>query len=121
MFKPIPDDLSSLLKWFDVNYIECIDEKLVDEIAAFDINNPTDQDILIEKFLLPEFVSSNDITKQSMMKTLNEVPNFREADVRKVLARTLLFKEPLHDYRAFFDKIRTKCEALQKQASTAQG
>lgn len=112
MMKATSDDIASLLRWFDINYIECIDEKLVDEIAAFDINNPSDQDTLIERFLVPEFISYNDISKRDLMQLLNEVPNFREGDVRRVLERTLLFQEPLKNYLAFFEKVRVRCAAL---------
>ncbi len=119
MIKPEPNHLFSLLQWFDVNYLECVDEKLVDEIAVFDINSPNDQDILIDRFLVPEFMSRNELNKKSMMQVLNAVPQFRESEVRKVLASTLLFKEPLHDYLAFFEKVRIRCEALQGQAAGA--
>jgi len=44
-----------------------------------------------------------------MRKTLEEVENYPEVEVRKTIARVgMPFSEPLDDYKAFFRRVREK-------------
>lgn len=110
MFKNKPAYLISWLQCLDIEYIGDIRGE---ELSQFDINDPLDQDEIIDRAVLPEFLLCNDISKKSMVQTLKEVSQYPESEVRKLLLRiNMPFKEPLHDYISFFEKVRRRCEGL---------
>lgn len=105
-----PDRL--LAAWLPCLDTEYLSEELYAELFALDINNPVDQETVIERSFVPEFVGSNPITKKTLMDVLDEVPHYPEAKVRELLMITSPLAAKLQDYRSFFEKVRRRCEAL---------
>jgi hypothetical protein len=102
--KTNPQHLISWMKYLDIEYL---DDELSEQLSPFDVNDPSDQDRIIELAIEPEFAALNDTSKKSLMQILYEVNDYPEADVRKLLARVgMPFREQLVDYKAFFDRVR---------------
>jgi hypothetical protein len=109
---------SYLISWLQCLDIEYIGDVRGEELSHFDINDPLDQNEIIDRTVLPEFRLCNDISKKSMIQTLKEVSQYPESEVRKLLLRiNMPFKEPLYDYVSFFEKVRRRCEGLQGQGT----
>jgi hypothetical protein len=110
MFKNKSGYLTSWLKHLDIEYIS---NEFAHELAVFDINNRSDQDIIIELAIVPGFTSCNDISKKSMLTTLEELPDYPECEVRRLLASVgMPFNESLNDYKTFFEKVKRRCAEL---------
>lgn len=89
---------------FDIEYI---DDEACESLAIFDINDPVDQEKIIELAIIPEFNSWNEISKNSLKQVLMEVDEYQEAEVVKLIQRIgTPFSQELVDYKAFFGRIR---------------
>ncbi len=108
------------MSWLKYLHTEYLSHEQYVDLATFDINDPADQEALIKRFIFPDFGDCNAVSHQSMMQTLIELPNFPESKVREMLWSAGPLTEKLHDYRAFFDEVRAKCEALQAKAPTRE-
>lgn len=104
-----------LAAWLPCLHTEYLSDELYGDLLALDINSPKDQDTLIERSFVPEFVQSNAVTRKTLMEVLDEVPHYPEAKVRELLNITSPLAGQLQDYRAFFEKVRARCEALKTQ------
>lgn len=110
MIKKNPNRLQAA--WLPCLHTEYLSDELYGELLALDINNPKDQDTIIEQSFVPEFLQSNAVTRKTLMEVLNEIPSYPEAKVRELLNITSPLADQLQDYRAFFEKVRVRCEAL---------
>jgi hypothetical protein len=98
--------LISWLKYLDIEYLS---DELSWDLALLDVNSPSDQERIIALAIVPEYTALNEISKKSMMKILDEVASYPEADVKGLLARVgMPFRDELLDYRAFFEKVRIR-------------
>lgn len=110
MKKLNPDDLSG--SWLVPLHIEYCDDALYSELMELDINTPVGQDEIIERAIVPEFLACRPPGKKSFMRVLDELPDYPEADVRNALWSAGPLTEKLQDYRAFFERVRIRCETL---------
>lgn len=106
--------------WLPWLHIEYHNDEFYSELMALDINKPSDQETIIELAILPNFTACDAITGKALLELLDHLPDYPEADVREVLSSAGPLTEKLQDYRAFFEKVRARCEALQAQAPTPE-
>lgn len=110
MKKINPDDL--LASWLVPLHIEYQDDAFYSQLMELDINDPSDQDEIIERAIVPDYRASNSISKKSFMRVLDELPDYPESGVRHALWSAGPLTERLQDYMSFFDKVRRRCEGL---------
>jgi hypothetical protein len=110
MKKTDPDRL--LAAWLPCLDIEYLSDELYAELFVLDINDPLDQERIIERSFIPEFLDSNAVTRNTLMDVLDEVPDYPEAKVRELLKITSPLAEKLNDYKAFFERVKRRCKDL---------
>ncbi len=100
------------LSWIPWLHIDYHSDDFYKGLMQFDINKPCDQDIIIERAIVPNFLACDAVTKKSLLEILVRLPEEPETDVMEVLRNAGPLTEKLQDYRAFFEKVRIRCETL---------
>lgn len=69
MTKINPDNIISLIKFLDENFL---DDNQYEETRMLNINDPEDQRVIIRKIIVPGFLSMNKITQDHLKSVVSE-------------------------------------------------
>ena len=101
-----PEKIISWLKYLDNEYLD--DSKCV-SLSELNINDAADHDRIIDIAMREEVCSLNAISRSSMLSALDEISNYPEDAVRKIIKRTgMPFNQELLDYVTFFRRVRNR-------------
>jgi hypothetical protein len=104
----LPGDLVSWFKFFDLEYINAA---LAAELEHLDINDPADQETLIQKAVLPEYCAHNDVSKESLKELLVAAEDFDYDEIQEAYdSINPPFSGELEDINAFLKRILARLD-----------
>lgn len=96
--------LMSWLKYLDVEYI---DDTKWESLTKLDINDPKHWRRIIDLAMREDVANLNAISNQSMKAVLDDLEDFPEREVKKLMDRICMpFEAPMRDHIAFFRIVR---------------